>query len=66
MKEFKINAQSDIIDDIISHLEGGSMGMAVARKFSYERKGDTLYFTLKPGQEPELSEIFWFGYLTNN
>lgn len=65
MKDFKINAQEHIIDDIISHLEGGSMGQAVARRFDYKREGNTLYFVLKPGEEPELSEIFWFGYLTN-
>ena len=65
MDNFTLNAQDHIIEDILSHLKNGSMGQAVARKFNYNRVGNNLYFTLKPGEEVNLSELFWFGYLTN-
>lgn len=65
MEEFKINAQSYIIDDILSHIKNGHMGMAFANNWNYVRKGNTLYFTLKENGKVDLSVIFWFGYLTN-
>lgn len=65
MEEFKINAQSYIIDDILSHIKNGHMGMAFANDWNYVRKGNTLYFTLKENGKVDLSVIFWFGYLTN-
>ena len=65
MKDFKRNAQDHIIDDILSHLENGTIGQGIARKYNYERKGNNLYFTLKAGEEIDPADIFWFGYLTN-
>lgn len=65
MNEFKINAQDYIIDDVISHIKNGHMGMAFAKDWEYIRKGNTLYFTLKKGGEVKPDVIFWFGYLTN-
>lgn len=66
MKEFKINAQSHIIADIIQHLNNGMMGMAIARDWSYRVKNNTIYFTLKEGCEVKPEDLFWFGYLTKD
>ncbi|TDX86200.1 hypothetical protein [Epilithonimonas xixisoli] len=65
MQNFTINAQDYIIDDIISHLENGTIGQAIARSWNYERKNNTLYFTLKEGAEVRLADLFWFGFLSN-
>ncbi len=66
MEEFKINAQDYIIDDILSHIKNGHMGIAFANDWNVERKGDTLHFKLKEFGKIDLSVIFWFGYLTNS
>ena len=63
---FKINAQSYIINNILSHIKNGHMGIAFAKNWNFERKGNTLYFSLKENGEVDLSVIFWFGYLTNS
>ena len=65
MEKFKINAQDYIIDDIISHLRNGSIGQAIARSWDYERKNNTLHFTLKEGAEVRLADLFWFGFHSN-
>jgi hypothetical protein len=66
MTEFKINGQDWLIDDILNHLENGSIGIAIADKFEVERKDNTLYFKLKPDKDIDLSLLFWFGYHTKD
>ena len=65
MKEFTINAQEYIIEEILEHLEFGSVGIGIARSWNYEKLDDSnLKFTLKPGAEVNPKDFFWFGYLT--
>lgn len=64
--EFKIFQQTDIIDDLMSHLENGGMGLAMAADWDYERIENVVYFKLKPGHEIKLDVLFWFGFFTNN
>lgn len=66
MTEFKINQSASIIDEFVTHLESGHMGAAILRNWNYKREGDTLYFTLKKSGVVNLSDLIWFGYLTNN
>lgn len=66
MKDFTLNAQSHIIADILEHLQNGMIGMAVARAYNYEVKGDTIYFTHKGEIELSPADFFWFGYLTKD
>ncbi len=65
LTEFEIFQQTDIIDNLMSHLENGTMGMALARDWDYERKGNFVYFKLKPGHTIKLDVLFWFGFFTN-
>lgn len=66
MKQFKINAQDYIINDILVHLTNGTVGIGIAAEWDYERiDSNTLVFTLKSGHELKLADLFWFGYLTN-
>lgn len=64
MKEFKISGQGYIIHDIITHLNNGHMGMAIARNWNYRVRKNTIYFTLKEGHKVDFESLFWFGYLT--
>ncbi|GGG47197.1 hypothetical protein [Epilithonimonas arachidiradicis] len=64
--EFKIFQQSDIIDDFMTHLLNGSMGIAMARDWFYRREGNTIIFTLKPGHTPKLDVLIWFGFYTRD
>lgn len=66
MKEFTISQQTDIIDAVMEHLENGMMGIAVAKDWDYQRKGNTVSFKLKEGHEINLDVIFWFGYFTKD
>lgn len=65
LTEFKIFQQTDIIDNLMSHLENGMMGIAMVNDWDYERIGNTVYFKLKPDGEIKLDVLFWFGYFTN-
>jgi hypothetical protein len=68
MKEFKINAQTHIIDEICEALECSHIGFAVKDCWTIERKnfgyGSTLYFTLKEGKLVQPDVLFWFGYFS--
>ncbi len=64
--EFKIFQQTDIIDDFMSHLVNGSMGIAIAQDWDFCREGNTIFFTLKPGHVPKLDVLIWFGFFTKN
>ena len=66
MTEFKVFQQTSVIDDLMSHLKNGVMGMAMARDWDYERKGNFVYFKLKPRHEMKLDVIFWLGYFTSD
>lgn len=63
---FTISQQANIIDEVIEHLQDGTLGMAVARSWDYERKGNKITFTLKEGCSVDLETIFWFGYFTKD
>ena len=63
--EFKIFQQTNIIDNLMEHLTDGTMGIAIANDWDYERKGNTVFFKLKPGRKVKLDVLFWFGYFTN-
>lgn len=66
MKEFQVSQQKDVIDELMSHLKNGVMGLTMAEDWHYRREGNFIYFTLKEGRTPRLDVILWFGYLTNN
>ncbi|MPS73992.1 MAG: hypothetical protein E2590_12730 [Chryseobacterium sp.] len=65
LTEFKIFQQTDIIDNLMSHLTEGIMGMTIANDWDYERIDNVVYFKLKPGGKIQLDVIFWFGFFTN-
>ncbi len=64
--EFKIFQQSDVIDDFMTHLANGSMGLAVAQDWDYHRNGNTIFFKLKSGHKPKLDVLIWFGFFTKD
>ncbi|OPB87827.1 hypothetical protein [Elizabethkingia occulta] len=66
MTEFTISQSSSVIDEFVIHLENGHMGAAMLRNWDYKREGNHLYFTLKEGGKIILSDLVWFGYITNN
>ncbi|AZA87139.1 hypothetical protein EG349_10245 [Chryseobacterium shandongense] len=65
MTEFKINAQEDIINEILEHLQCGILGQGFAMSWDCKViNSSNIVFTLKEGAKLELKDIFWFGYLT--
>ncbi|REC47857.1 MULTISPECIES: hypothetical protein [Chryseobacterium] len=67
MEEFIINAQEYIIEEILEHLECGSVGIGISKSWNCEKLDNSnLKFTLKPECEINPKDFFWFGYLTPN
>lgn len=64
--EFKINAQTSIIDNICEAIETSILGISFKEDWEIDRKdyeyGSTLYFSLKEGATLKLDVIFWIGY----
>jgi hypothetical protein len=65
LNEFKLNAQEYIIDEILEHLENGTVGQGISRSWECIKIDDSnLKFSLKNGCTFNPADLFWFGYLT--
>lgn len=66
MKDCRINAQNDIIKNILFALDTCSQGLGMKEKYEIKKEpgnyGSTLVFTPMLGFEMNPADFFWLGY----
>ncbi|WP_413534054.1 hypothetical protein [Empedobacter brevis] len=61
----KITADNSVINQITEAIETSSIGIAIQEKYTIIYTSNSIEFSSKTDQEPNMLDFFWLGWFSN-